>query len=219
MGRGYAAAVPEKLDAALLEKARRSLRRRDPTLGALIRRVGPCDIRPQGDPYRSLMRSVVYQQLAGAAAGAIAGRLRRAHGGRYPAPAQLLAASDRQLREVGLSRQKIATLRALAEAFADGTLSSRRLRRMDDEAVVEAVTQIRGIGEWTAHMLLIFSLGSPDVLPVGDYGVRKGARTVYGLPELPDRRALEALGERWRPYRSVAAWYPWRYPELEAADA
>ncbi len=211
--------MPGKLDAALLERARRSLRRRDPSLAALIRRVGPCGIRPQGDPYRSLVRSVVYQQLAGAAAGAIAARLRRAHGGRYPAPARLLAASDRELREVGLSRQKIATLRALAEAFADGTLSSRRLRRMDDEAVVEAVTRIRGIGEWTAHMLLIFSLGSPDVLPVGDYGVRKGARRVYGLRELPDRRALETLGERWRPYRSVAAWYLWRYPALDAADA
>ncbi len=211
--------MPGKLDAALLETARRSLRRRDPTLGVLIRRVGPCGIEPRGDPYRSLVRSVVYQQLAGAAAGAIAGRLRRAHGGRYPAPARLLATSDRELREIGLSRQKIATLRALAQAFADGTLSTRALRRMDDEAVVEAVTQIRGIGEWTAHMLLIFSLGSPDVLPVGDYGVRKGARRVYGLRELPDRRALETLGERWRPYRSVAAWYLWRYPELESADA
>jgi DNA-3-methyladenine glycosylase II len=202
--------MSQRLDPELLERACRSLRRRDRRLGAVIRRVGACDLRPQGDPYRSLLRSVVYQQLAGAAAAAIAGRLRRHFGGRYPRPERLLAARDAELRAVGLSRQKIATLRAVAGAFADGTLSSRRLRRMDDDAVVEAVTRIKGIGEWTAHMLLMFSLGSPDVLPVGDYGVRKGAMQLYELPELPGRADLEALAEPWRPYRSVASWYLWR---------
>ena len=207
-----------RLDPALLEKARRSLRRRDPVLGALIRRVGPCGIRPQGDPYRSLVRSVVYQQLAGAAAAAIAGRLRRHFGGRIPRPERLLAAGDAELRAVGLSRQKIATLRGVAGAFADGTLSSRRLRRMDDAQVVEAVTRIKGIGEWTAHMLLMFSLGSPDVLPVGDYGIRKGAQMLYGLAQLPGRPELEALGERWYPYRSVASWYLWQHEEIAPLD-
>jgi DNA-3-methyladenine glycosylase II len=202
--------MSQRLDPELLERACRSLRRRDRRLGAVIRRVGACDLRPQGDPYRSLLRSVVYQQLAGAAAAAIAGRLRRHFGGRYPRPERLLAARDAELRAVGLSRQKIATLRAVAGAFADGTLSSRRLRRMDDDAVVEAVTRIKGIGEWTAHMLLMFSLGSPDVLPVGDYGVRKGAMQLYELPELPGRTDLETLAEPWRPYRSVASWYLWR---------
>jgi 3-methyladenine DNA glycosylase/8-oxoguanine DNA glycosylase len=202
--------MSQRLDPELLERACRSLRRRDRRLGAVIRRVGACDLRPQGDPYRSLLRSVVYQQLAGAAAAAIAGRLRRHFGGRYPRPERLLAARDAELRAVGLSRQKIATLRAVAGAFADGTLSSRRLRRMDDDAVVEAVTRIKGIGEWTAHMLLMFSLGSPDVLPVGDYGVRKGAMQLYELSELPGRSDLEALAEPWRPYRSVASWYLWR---------
>ena len=171
-------------------------------------------MRPRGDPYRSLLRSVVYQQLAGAAAAAIAGRLRRHFGGRYPRPEVLLAARDADLRSAGLSRQKIATLRAVATAFADGTLSNRGLRRMSDDEVVEAVTRIKGIGEWTAHMILMFSLGSPDVLPVGDYGVRKGAQHLYGLPALPRRAELEALGERWRPYRSVAAWYLWRSAEV-----
>jgi len=202
-----------RLDPDLLETARRSLRRRDPVLGAVIRRVGPCGMRPRGDPYRSLLRSVVYQQLAGAAAAAIAGRLRRHFGGRYPRPEVLLAARDADLRSAGLSRQKIATLQAVAAAFADGTLSNRGLRRMGDDEVVEAVTRIKGIGEWTAHMILMFSLGSPDVLPVGDYGVRKGAQHLYGLPALPRRAELEALGERWRPYRSVAAWYLWRSAE------
>jgi DNA-3-methyladenine glycosylase II len=206
--------MPERLDAELLEKARRSLRRRDPRLGAVIASVGPCRLRPSGDPYRALIRSVIYQQLAGAAANAIAGRLRGRFGGRFPRPERLLAAPAAELRAVGLSRQKAATLRAVAASFADGSLSSRRLRRMDDAGVVEAVTQIKGIGEWTAQMLLIFSLGRPDVLPVGDYGVRKGVMKLYGLPALPARAELEAVAEPWRPYRSVASWYLWRHEAI-----
>ena len=206
--------MSERLDAELLEKARRSLRRRDPRLGAVIASVGPCRLRPSGDPYRALIRSVIYQQLAGAAANAIAGRLRGCFGGRFPRPELLLAAPAAELRAVGLSRQKASTLHAVAAAFADGSLTSRRLRRMDDASVVEAVTQIKGIGEWTAHMLLIFSLGSPDVLPVGDYGVRKGVMKLYGLPALPGRAELEAVAEPWRPYRSVASWYLWRHEAI-----
>jgi DNA-3-methyladenine glycosylase II len=214
-----AAARPPKLDPPLLEQARRRLARRDPVLGGVIRRVGPCGIRPLGDPYRQLVRSVIYQQLQGRAAAAIAARLRARHGGRIPAPAALLAATDAELREVGLSRQKVAALRSVAAAFADGSLDNRRLYRLDDAAVVETVTRLHGIGEWTAHMLLIFSMGRPDVLPVGDYGVRKAAMSLYRLHELPRPGQLEALGERWRPYRSVAAWYLWRHTETATPDA
>jgi DNA-3-methyladenine glycosylase II len=203
----------EKIDPALLERARRSLRRRDPVLGGVIRRVGACTLRPRGDPYRSLLQSVIHQQLAGSAARAIAGRLRSRFDGRYPAPARLLAAPDAELRAAGLSRQKIATIKAVARAFDDRTLSNRRLHAMEAAEVVEAVTRIKGIGEWTAHMLLMFSLGHPDVLPVGDYGVRKGAMSLYDLPELPKPKDLEAVAERWRPYRSVASWYLWRHVE------
>lgn len=203
-----------RLDAAGLERGRRHLRRRDPALGAVIRRVGRCRIEPQGDPYRSLVRSVIYQQLAGKAAAAIAGRLRARHRGRYPGPDALLAESDAELRAVGLSRQKIASLRAIAAAFSAGELDNRRLRRMDDAAVVEAVTRVRGVGEWTAHMLLMFSLGRPDVLPVGDYGVRKGAMHLYGLDALPRPAELEALTEPWRPWRSVGSWYLWRHEAI-----
>jgi len=197
------------VDPELLERARRSLSRRDPALRAVIRRVGPCGLQPSGDPYRALVRSVVYQQLAGSAADAILGRVRARFGGRIPRPERLLEASDTELRADGLSRQKIAAVRAVASAFADKTLCNRRLRAMPDQAVVDAVTQVRGIGQWTAHMLLMFSLGRPDVLPVGDYGVRKGAQILYGLDELPKPVELERLGERWRPYRSVGAWYLW----------
>ena len=206
------------LDAPARARARRALLRRDRVLAPLIRAAGPCGLEPKGDPYRQLLRSVVFQQLAGSAARAIDGRLRGLWRGRYPRPERLLAASTAELRGVGLSRQKIAAVRAVAEAFASGALSNRKLRRLDDGAVVEAVTQVRGIGEWTAHMLLMFSLGRPDVLPVGDYGVRKGAQTLYGLGELPGRRELEALGEPWRPWRSVAAWYLWRVGDTVLPD-
>jgi DNA-3-methyladenine glycosylase II len=203
-----------RLDAAARERGRRQLRRRCPHLSKVIARVGRCGIEPQGDPYRALIRSVIYQQLAGSAASAIAGRLRARYRGRYPRPEVLLQASDAELREVGLSRQKAATIRAVAQAFDEGALDNRRLRRMDDAAVIEAVTRVRGIGEWTAHMLLIFSLGRPDVLPVGDYGVRKGAMHLWGLDELPRPAELERLTEPWRPWRSVGSWYLWRHEAI-----
>jgi len=202
--------VPTALDDAGRARARRALSRRDARLARVIRQVGPCALAARGDPYRMLLRSVVHQQLAGAAAQAIDGRLRAAWRGRYPRPELLLAASTRQLRVAGLSRQKIAAVRAVAEAFASGEVTGRALRRMDDAAVIAAVTRIRGIGEWTAHMLLMFSLGRPDVLPVGDYGVRKGVMLLYGLGELPKPRALEEIADAWRPWRSVASWYLWR---------
>lgn len=179
-----------------------------------MRSAGPCGIEPRGAPYASLLRSVLYQQLAGSAARAIDRRFRKPHGYRYPSPAALLATRDTELRAAGLSRQKIAAVKAVARAFADGDVNGRRLFQMDDAAVVESVTQIRGIGEWTAHMLLMFSLGRPDVLPVGDYGVRKGAQLLYGLGELPKPRELEALSEAWRPWRSVGSWYLWRATEV-----
>jgi DNA-3-methyladenine glycosylase II len=203
-----------RLDREILERARRALARRDPVLAPVIRRVGPCELLPRGDPYRYLVRSVLYQQITGHAARAIEGRLRAAFGGRVPAPERLRAAHPARLRACGLSRQKVASLRGIAAAFADGQLDGRRLARLDDEAVIEAVTVLRGVGEWTAHMLLMFSLGRPDVLPVGDYGVRKGAQSLYGLRDLPKPRELEALGERWRPWRSVASWYLWRVMDV-----
>ena len=208
--------MADRIDAVLVERARRSLRRGDPVLGAVIRRVGACELKRRGDPYRYLVRSVLYQQITGAAGRAIEKRLHAAFGGRVPIPAQLRLAATETLRSAGLSRQKIDSIRAIATAFDERTLDGRRLARLPDEAVVDAVTQVRGVGEWTAHMLLMFSLGRPDVLPVGDYGVRKAARDLYGLADLPKRVELEALGEAWRPYRSVATWYLWRSTELEA---
>jgi DNA-3-methyladenine glycosylase II len=211
--------VFERLDDRVRARARRSLLRRDPVLARAIRGAGPCGLRASGNPYAALLQSVIYQQLAGAAASAIDRRFRQGFGGRYPKPPALLAARDASLRAAGLSRQKIAALRAVACAFDEGRLSGRRLYHMSDDAVVEAVTQVRGIGEWTAHMLLMFSLGRPDVLPVGDYGVRKSAMQLYALDDLPKRSELSALAEPWRPYRSVAAWYLWRAIDTKTPGA
>jgi len=188
--------------------------RRDPLLAGVMRTVGPCGIERRHDPYRALLRSILHQQLAGAAAASIERRFCALFRGRYPMPAALLASDEETLRGAGLSRQKQKAMRAVAEAFGGGGLSNRRLARMDDQAVIDAVTEVHGVGEWTAHMLLVFSLGRPDVLPVGDYGVRKGAALLYGLDELPRPAELQALAEPWRPYRSVAAWYLWRVLEL-----
>jgi DNA-3-methyladenine glycosylase II len=206
-----------KLSPEDLERARRALRRKDPVLGAVVRRVGPCDLRPRGDPYASLHRASLHQQLAGAAAATIERRVKALFGGRVPRPAAFLATDDVPLRSAGLSRQKLAALRDLARAFDAGELDARRLGRLDDAGVVEAVTRVRGIGEWTAHMLLMTSLGRPDVLPVGDYGVRKAVQNLYGLGALPGRGELEAIAEPWRPWRSVASWYLWRSLDLKEA--
>lgn len=206
--------MEEKIDSKLLIRAARHLRRCDPLLGALIQKVGSCQIEVRGDPYRELISSIIHQQLAGAAAGAILGRLKQRFRGRIPKPDVLLATDVDDLRAVGLSRQKAAAILAVAEAFASGSLSNRRLGRMDAASVVAAVTEVKGIGEWTAHMLLMFSLGRPDILPFGDYGVRQGARILYDLEKLPNRKTLETLAEPWRPYRSIGSWYLWRVLEL-----
>jgi DNA-3-methyladenine glycosylase II len=207
------------MDPTLLDRAERSLRRRDPVLRDVIRRVGPPRIRHHGGAYRALLRSVLFQQLAGSAARTIEQRFVATFGGRYPPPVVLLAASDAALRAAGLSRQKVAAMRAVATAFSDGTVRPARLPRMEDEEVVEAVTRIRGIGEWTAHMLLMFSLGRPDVLPVGDFGIRKGVQRLYDLRDMPDAATLERIARPWRPYRSVASWYVWRALDPEAGGA
>jgi DNA-3-methyladenine glycosylase II len=208
----------ERIDPLLLARASRTLSRRDPKLGAWIRRVGPCGLQRRGDPYSALVHAVLHQQLAGAAAAAIGRRLCVLGEGRFPRPARLLALREQALRSAGLSRRKVATLRAVAEAFKSGRIATRRLVLMDDAQVVEALTELDGIGEWTAHMLLIFSLGRADVLPVGDYGIRKGAQRLYALSELPRSPELLQIGEPWRPYRSVASWYLWQIAQATRGD-
>lgn len=191
---------------------------KDPVMLALVRAAGPCDIRPQRgrSPYQSLISSIAHQQLTGRAAATILGRFFALYGeGRYPEPEELLATPDESLRAVGFSRAKAAALRDLASRTLDGTVPPRAtLARLPDEAIIERLTAVRGVGRWTVEMFLIFTLGRPDVLPVDDYGVRSGFRIAYRKREIPAPKRLAAFGERWAPYRSTAAWYLWRAVDL-----
>jgi 3-methyladenine DNA glycosylase/8-oxoguanine DNA glycosylase len=198
-------------------EAVRHVSAKDARLAKLIERVGPLRLRLADlqSPFEALSESIVYQQLSGFAAAAIFARLVALFRPRkFPRPGDLLAMPDERLRAAGLSRGKIAALRDLATKTIDGTVPQmRELRRLSDDEIVERLSAVRGIGRWTAEMLLIFRLGRPDVLPATDYGVRKGFAKVYG-GELPAPKALLEHGERWRPHRTVASWYLWRVLEL-----
>jgi DNA-3-methyladenine glycosylase II len=199
------------------EAAVRRLRSADATLARLMERAGPftLEIRKLHDPFEALARNIVFQQLHGKAAAAIHARVVALFGGGKLRPGDLLAASEEDLRGAGLSAAKLAALRDLAAKTLDGTVPTlARMRRMTDEEIVERLTRVRGIGRWTVEMLLMFRLGRPDVLPVGDFAVRKGFALAYGLDESPKPKELTAFGERWRPFRSVASWYMWRAVEL-----
>jgi DNA-3-methyladenine glycosylase II len=186
------------------------LARVDPRFAPLVRTVGPPAVELERNRFRALAESILYQQVAGSAARAIVGRVRQHYGGRFPTPAMVAATSIEDLRACGVSPQKARYLRALGEAFEEGRIPARRLPSMEDEAVIEALTEVVGIGRWTAEMFLIFSLGRPDVWPVGDYGVQKGVQRLLGQKALPARSRMARVAEPWRPYRSAAAWYMWR---------
>jgi DNA-3-methyladenine glycosylase II len=190
------------------------LRAADDTLGAIIDARGPLDLetrqrgRPE-DPYGALLRSIVGQQLSTKAARSIYGRLVELFGGSTPSPQELLDADPETVRAVGLSNAKVKYVRSLAEHVLSGELELERLPELGDEEVEREVTAVKGLGQWTAHMFLIFHLGRADVLPVGDLGVRRAVERAYGLEGLPSAEELERLGERWAPYRSLAALYLW----------
>ena len=190
------------------------LREADDTLASVIDAHGPLDLeaRVRGRPaeaYGALVRSIVGQQLSVKAARSIYGRVEEHFGGRTPTPEELLAADQDALRACGLSRAKVTYLRSLAEHVISGELELERLDGLGDEEVAREITAVKGLGQWTADMFLIFHLGRPDVLPVGDLGVRRAVERLYGLEALPSGEELEALGERWRPYRSLASLYLW----------
>ena len=197
----------------MIEDALRHLRR-DKAFAALIRRVGPPRIGIQRgrSPYEALMRAIAHQQLHGRAALAILARFEALYpADSFPAPELVLASSEAELRACGFSGAKIAAMRAICAAALDGTVPTRRgSARLSDEALIERLTSICGVGRWTVEMLLIFTLGRPDVLPVDDFGVRDGYRVLYGLDEAPKPKALAEIGQAWSPHRSIAAWYLWR---------
>ncbi len=185
----------------------------DKTLARLIRKVGPCALKPKRRaPFEALVQAVTHQQLNGTAAATILKRLLALYPGkRFPAPEDLLATPDERLRGAGLSRAKTAALKDIAAQTISGVVpDSRAIVRMSNDEILERLTSVRGVGPWTVEMLLMFTLGRLDVLPVTDYGVRKGFALTYGRRELPTPKELLEFGERWRPHRSTAAWYLWR---------
>ena len=192
-----------------------ALKGSDPVMGALIDRLGPLDEeeRRRGRPaeaYGALVRSIVGQQLSTKAARTIYERLIALFGGRTPTPAELLAADPEEVRRAGLSRPKVSYLRSLAEHVEAGELELDRLTELPDEEVSAQLTAVKGLGQWTADMFLIFHLGRPDVLPVGDLGVRRAVERAYDLDKLPDAAQLTEIAEPWRPHRALASLYLWR---------
>ena len=202
-----------------LTRVTAELQAADPVLGRMIARVGV--FRPDwtlsASPYEGLFRSIVYQQLSGKAASTILGRVLALFGnGTFPSPERLLAMPEEALRRAGLSRNKAAAIRDLAARTQDGTVPDRtQARRTPDEALIERLTAVRGVGRWTAEMLLMFGLGRPDVLPTSDLGIRKGFQRVYAMRRLPAEVTILRQGARWAPYRTVACWYLWRAVELD----
>ena len=246
MPRSIATPRPPRYDSVL---ALRELSAADPKLGRLIQRAGPFTLRIAStqSPFEALVESIVYQQLHGKAAATIHRRLLESFGptlspaelaatvgapplsqsdrvGAHPTPQQILDCPNEQLRAAGLSANKSLALRDLAAKTIDGTVPTlARIRRMSDEAIIEHLTQVRGIGKWTVEMFLIFRLGRPDVLPVSDYGVRKGFALTFGKlkptdkvtpADLPSPAEMEKRAKKWQPWRSVASWYMWRACDL-----
>lgn len=202
---------PYDIDAAIAALAE------DPPLAALIERVGDyrLRLRDMQSPFRGLLRAIVFQQLSGKAAATIHNRVKALFPDHTPTPELLLAMPDEQLRAAGLSRSKVAAAKDLAAKTLAGIVpTSDMLAELHDEEIIERLVSVRGIGRWTVEMLLIFRLGRPDVLPVDDFGVRKGFMLLHELADMPAPRELKEHGAIWAPWRSVASWYLWRATEV-----
>jgi DNA-3-methyladenine glycosylase II len=197
-----------------MRKAILHLKKADPVLRAIIERVGPYRME-YGDPtFHSLAESILYQQLNGKAAVVIFNRFTEAAGDPVT-PEGILKLSDAQMRAIGLSKQKTAYLRDLAQKTKDGLLNFERLADMSNEEVIEHLTQVKGIGVWTAHMFLMFTLKRPDILPTGDYGIQAAMKKHYRKRKWPKPKDMEKIAKSWAPYRSVACWYLWRSLDIK----
>src|ERR1700682_717027 len=199
--------------------ARLHLSKNDPVLARIIAEVGTLGIIPRIERFQALVRSIIFQHVAGAAPTALYNRfLGLFPGPGFPSPDQVLAKSDAELRSVGLSQKKALYIKDLAEHVRDGKLNFHRFHRMDDEEIIADLTRVKGIGVWTAEMFMMFNLGRPDVMPAGDLGVQNAIMRHYRMRQRPNRKRLLKLAERWRPYRSAAAWYLWRSLDITLPD-
>jgi len=205
----------------LLQAAATYLAAHDHRLAPIIAQAGPCTIEPHSQYYQELVDSIIGQQLSIKAADTILGRFKALFGGRFPTPEQILTKTPDELRAVGLSRAKVSYVQDLALHILEGRLQVGKLPRLSNEEVIRELTAVKGIGEWTAHMFLMFSLGRLDVLAVGDLGIRTAAMRLYELPTLPSAEQLRALADKhhWAPYESIACWYLWRSLNNEPAKS
>jgi DNA-3-methyladenine glycosylase II len=207
----------KKVDYA--RKARLHLSKADPILARIIAEVGALGIQPRRERFQALARAIIFQQLAGAAANAIYGRFVALFPDvEFPSPEQVLAKTDAELRAVGLSEKKALYIKDLAEHIRDGKLNFHLFHRMSDEEIIEHLVMVKGIGRWTAEMFLMFNLGRPDVMPADDLGVQNAIRRHYKMRQRPNRKRLLKHAERWRPYRTAAAWYLWRSLDITLPD-
>ena len=197
-----------------IQKARRHLQGADPVMKAVIDAVGPFTLRLERDRFGMLVRSIISQQISTSAALSIRRRLQELARPEGLKSANLAQFTEDELRSVGLSPQKVSYIADLAHKVNEGTVDVRQIGRLSDERIVEHLTQVKGIGRWTAQMFLIFSLGRLDVFPNDDLGVRTAIRNRYGLDDLPDKQTAHAIAEPWRPYATVASWYWWRTLDL-----
>lgn len=198
----------------LRRTALRHLRRSDPVMRRIVSEVGPFTLKPERNRFSMLVRSIISQQISTSAARSIRLRLEQLVAPAKISPESLVGLDETALRSVGLSPQKTAYISDLAKKALDGHLELRTIGRCSDEAVIERLTQVKGIGRWTAQMFLIFALGRLDVFPEADLGIRMAIRNLYGLPDLPDSTTGHTIAKSWRPYATVASWYCWRSLEL-----
>lgn len=199
-----------KLDAILLHDAHRHLLNRDKVLAGVIKEVGPCTLNRQTNRYRNLLRAIVGQQISSAAARSVFSKFEATVHTRALQPEAVNLLTDEQLRAAGLSSQKIRYIRDLTGHVLDGRLNLRSLHTKTDEEVIALLTDVKGIGLWTAHMFLMFSLGRPDVFPWGDLGIQAAIRNLYGFDSLPSKEECLEIAQPWSPYATIASWYLWR---------
>ena len=202
-------------DPVFFRKGYNHIRRSDPKLKPLLEKHGPIGFKPQGEMFESIVESILSQQLAGAAAEAIIRRVRATHPEGKLIPEHLHSTTAAKLRRAGVSPQKLSYLRDLTSRLTRGSLELESLRRRPDEEIIRILDEVKGIGPWTVQMLLIFTLGRTDVLPVDDYGIRRGISQIYGLGVLPKKAEIEKLAENWHPYCSVASLYLWRHKDSQ----
>jgi DNA-3-methyladenine glycosylase II len=192
------------------EKKAIKLLKKDPKFAKIILQVGEYNVKITKNRYRSLVEAIISQQLSGSAAESILNRFRKLYKSNFPKPIEVLQTSDTKLRKVGLSKMKVKYIKELSKKTESRHLNMGNFSTMEDEQIIEHLTNVKGIGRWTAEMFLIFSMGRWDVLPVGDLGLKKGIQLMYSLNDLPTEKEMEQLAESWRPYRTVATWYLWK---------